>query len=66
MATASVVLVNSNLEDAVIAIDIAKKAFRKVRMNFFWALCYNILALPIAAGKNMNKLEEHDGFASMS
>ncbi|KAJ8902568.1 hypothetical protein NDN08_006970 [Rhodosorus marinus] len=50
MATASVVLVNSNLEDALIAIDIAKKAFKKVRMNFFWALCYNALALPIAAG----------------
>eukprot|EP00189_Rhodosorus_marinus_P009567 CAMPEP_0184740310 /NCGR_PEP_ID=MMETSP0315-20130426/3325_1 /TAXON_ID=101924 /ORGANISM="Rhodosorus marinus, Strain UTEX LB 2760" /LENGTH=1235 /DNA_ID=CAMNT_0027209915 /DNA_START=280 /DNA_END=3987 /DNA_ORIENTATION=+ len=50
MATASVVLVNSNLEDALIAIDIAKKAFWKVRVNFFWALCYNVLALPIAAG----------------
>jgi len=48
--TASVVLVRSSLEDAVVALDISRRAFKTIRLNFIWALGYNLLAVPVAAG----------------
>ncbi|KAI4315404.1 hypothetical protein L6164_028218 [Bauhinia variegata] len=47
---ADIVLVKSNLEDIILAIDLAKKTFYRIRLNYIWALCYNLLAIPIAAG----------------
>lgn len=47
---ADIVLMKSNLEDIIIAIDLAKKTFSRIRLNYIWALGYNILAIPIAAG----------------
>ncbi|WVZ12729.1 hypothetical protein V8G54_017259 [Vigna mungo] len=47
---ADIVLMKSNLEDIIIAIDLAKKTFSRIRLNYLWALGYNILAIPIAAG----------------
>jgi len=47
---ADIVLMKSNLEDIIIAIDLANKTFSRIRLNYFWALGYNILAIPIAAG----------------
>ncbi|KAL4373945.1 hypothetical protein HN51_007790 [Arachis hypogaea] len=47
---ADIVLMRSNLEDIVIAIDLAKKTFNRIRLNYIWALGYNLLSIPIAAG----------------
>ncbi|CAI8589268.1 unnamed protein product [Vicia faba] len=47
---ADIVLMKSNLEDIIIAIDLAKKTLSRIRLNYVWALGYNILAIPIAAG----------------
>lgn len=47
---ADIVLMKSNLEDTIIAIDLAKKTFSRIRLNYIWALGYNLLAIPIAAG----------------
>ena len=47
---ADMVLVTGNLLDAVTAIDLARTVFDKIRLNFFWALCYNGIAIPFAAG----------------
>jgi len=47
---ADIVLMKSNLEDIIIAIDLANRTFSRIRLNYFWALGYNILAIPIAAG----------------
>lgn len=47
---ADIVLVKSNLEDVVTAIDLSKKTFARIRLNYFWALAYNLLGVPIAAG----------------
>ncbi|KAL8158989.1 hypothetical protein V2J09_000526 [Rumex salicifolius] len=47
---ADIVLVKSNLEDVVTAIDLSKKTFNRIRLNYFWALAYNTLGIPIAAG----------------
>jgi len=48
--SADMVLVRSNLLDAVVAVDLAKVVFRKIRQNFFWAIIYNAVAIPFAAG----------------
>ncbi|XP_039141807.1 copper-transporting ATPase HMA4-like [Dioscorea cayenensis subsp. rotundata] len=47
---ADVVLMKSNLEDVVTAIDLSKKTLSRIRLNYVWALGYNILGMPVAAG----------------
>ena len=47
---ADIVLVRSNLEDVVAAIDLSKTVFRRIKMNLFFSLLYNSLGIPIAAG----------------
>lgn len=48
--TGDIVLVKDDLRDVVTAIDLSKKTIRKVKMGLFWALIYNTLGIPIAAG----------------
>ncbi len=38
------------LTQVVEAIDLGKATLAKIRQNLFWALAYNIIAIPIAAG----------------
>lgn len=47
---ADIVLIKSNLEDVITAIDLSKKTIARIRLNYVWALGYNILGMPIAAG----------------
>jgi len=47
---ADMVLVNSNITDVLTAIDLSRCVFRRIRLNFVWALGYNSLAIPIACG----------------
>lgn len=47
---ADMVLVRSNLMDVAVALDLAKVVFRRIKLNFFFALMYNVLAIPFAAG----------------
>jgi Cu2+-exporting ATPase len=49
-ATAGIVLVNSNPKDIVSLILFGKATYRKMIQNLLWATCYNIVALPLAAG----------------
>uniref|UniRef100_A0A7S4J9S3 P-type ATPase A domain-containing protein n=1 Tax=Odontella aurita TaxID=265563 RepID=A0A7S4J9S3_9STRA len=48
--TAGIVLVNSKLTDVVVAMDLARTIYTRIRLNFVWALGYNSLAIPVAAG----------------
>ncbi|XP_038700564.1 copper-transporting ATPase HMA4-like isoform X2 [Tripterygium wilfordii] len=48
--SADIVLIKSNLEDVVTAIDLSRKISFRIRLNYIWALGYNILGVPIAAG----------------
>ncbi|MEX1094314.1 MAG: ATPase P, partial [Acidimicrobiia bacterium] len=48
--TADVVLMRSDPLDVPIAIRIGRGTLRKMRQNLGWAVGYNSLALPIAAG----------------
>ncbi|XP_078176590.1 copper-transporting ATPase HMA5-like isoform X2 [Carex rostrata] len=47
---ADIVLMRSNLEDVITAIDLSRKTLFRIRMNYVWALGYNIIGIPIAAG----------------
>ena len=50
IASASVVLMNSNLKDVLNAIDISQKTSYRIKCNFVWAFVYNIIMIPFAAG----------------
>lgn len=45
-----IVLLNENLRDILLARKISKKVLNNIRLNFFLAFIYNILAIPIAMG----------------
>ncbi|PRQ33090.1 putative hydrolase [Rosa chinensis] len=47
---ADIVLMKSNLEDVVTAIDLSRKTMSRIWLNYVWALGYNILGMPVAAG----------------
>ena len=47
---ANVVLLKTNLKDILITIDLSRKALSKIKWNFFWAFCYNVCGIPLAAG----------------
>lgn len=44
------VLIRSNLHDLVVALDLARLVFSRIKLNFVWAMIYNLLAVPYAAG----------------
>lgn len=48
--TGDIVLMRSDLMDAVRSISIGRATLTKVKQNLFWALFYNILGIPVAAG----------------
>ncbi|KAL2608514.1 hypothetical protein R1flu_027087 [Riccia fluitans] len=47
---ADIVLMKSNLEDVVTAIHLSRRTFFRIRLNYIWALGYNVLGIPVAAG----------------
>ena len=50
MESADIVLMRNDLQDVPTAIRLSKGTLRSIKQNLFWAFCYNILCLPIAAG----------------
>jgi Cu2+-exporting ATPase len=48
--TADVVLMRSDPLDVAVALRIGRGTVRKMKQNLFWAVGYNAIALPIAAG----------------
>ncbi|WP_061257037.1 heavy metal translocating P-type ATPase [Leptospira interrogans] len=49
MESSDLVIVNGDLNSIVNAITISRKTVYNIRQNFFWALLYNTLGIPIAA-----------------
>lgn len=50
METGNVVLMNNKTTDVVRAIKLSRITISKIKQNMFWALFYNSLGIPIAAG----------------
>lgn len=50
METADIVLMGQRLEDIITTIELSRATKRKIRQNLMWALGYNTLAIPVAAG----------------
>ena len=48
--TAGIILMRDRLLDLVQSIQLSKATTKKIRQNLFWALGYNAIAIPIAAG----------------
>jgi len=47
---ANIVLIKNYLFDVITAIDLSKKTFKRIQINFLCAVIYNLFGIPIAAG----------------
>lgn len=50
ISSADFVLVKSDLRAVVDLLDLSSVVFRRIKFNFGWAVVYNCIALPVAAG----------------
>ncbi len=48
--SADIVLIRSDLLDAVTAVQLSKSTIRNIKQNLFWAFIYNTIGIPLAAG----------------
>lgn len=48
--SADIVLMKSDLQDAVTAVRLSKAVIRNIKQNLFWAFFYNTVGIPLAAG----------------
>ena len=48
--SADIVLMKSDLVDAVTAVELSRATIRNVKQNLFWAFFYNAICIPLAAG----------------
>ncbi len=56
MESADIVLMKSDLQDAVTAIELSHATIRNIKENLFWAFFYNACGIPLAAGVFFNVL----------
>ncbi len=50
LSSADIVLMHSDLADVPAALDLSRAAMRNIKQNLFWALFYNAICIPVAAG----------------
>lgn len=48
--SADIVLMKSDLKDAVAAFELSRAVIRNIKENLFWAFFYNVIGIPLAAG----------------
>ena len=53
---ADVVVMKSRLTDVAAAIRLSRRTYRNILENLFWALIYNVLLIPLAAGAYVHAL----------
>lgn len=49
MQTADVVLMNQGVKNLPLSLGLGRHTYLTIRQNLFWAFCYNIVAIPVAA-----------------
>ncbi len=47
---ADIVLMRDDLQDVAVALSLSRAVMRNIRENLFWALVYNVVCIPVAAG----------------
>ncbi|KAH7069246.1 E1-E2 ATPase-domain-containing protein [Paraphoma chrysanthemicola] len=50
LSSSSFILINSRLTTILTLLNLSRVVFRRVYFNFGWALVYNMIAMPVAAG----------------
>lgn len=67
-ATSDIILMSNSILDVSFMVDLSKKTMRIIKQNLFWALFYNALFIPIAAGVfyNINGLSLNPMFGAFS
>lgn len=50
LSSADIVLMHSDLTDVPAALDLSRATMRNIKQNLFWALFYNAICIPVAAG----------------
>lgn len=50
ISSADIVLMQNDLNGAVTALELSRATMRNIKQNLFWALIYNSLGIPLAAG----------------
>jgi Cu2+-exporting ATPase len=50
LSSADIVLIHSDLADVSAALDLSRATMRNIKQNLFWALFYNAICIPVAAG----------------
>lgn len=48
--TGGIILINNKIEDFVYVLKLGRATMRKIKQNLIWALLYNTLLIPVAAG----------------
>ena len=64
--SADVVLMRDSLSDVVDSIRLGRAVLRNIHQNLFWAFCYNMIGIPLAAGFFGLVLDPMFGAAAMS
>jgi len=54
--SSEVILIDKNLIALKTALSVGKQTYRTIKQNFFWALSYNIIAIPIAAAGHLKPI----------
>jgi P-type Cu+ transporter len=50
IAASDITLISGDLQGIVTAIQLSRATMRNIQQNLFWALAYNVLGIPLAAG----------------
>ena len=48
--SADIILTRNRLSDLIAALDLGQATLRKIRQNLVWAMAYNLIGIPLAAG----------------